>query len=801
MTKQSVLSIPIDAAKLKAMPYCTYDAADPSVPVRNTAYLHSFVDAVCAWGKAQTPMGGIGLLVPPGTFPEAPASRYMRFARELHEMEGEDFPPSREITDAEMLALFPLAQYCPKGRDPDVWQSKILNTIRRYYDAYCPENILRQRILTERIRAQEKELAEGGEDLSEEERAAIQAEISSLQERHKKCRTPTVAAFHTHMLMAQKAEELFFEHPFFAGAENQFASFAGYLGKGRECDKYDRRCSYLWRDTNHLGCLTACYVDLDCYHKGFAVPEQVAEYYRAEIDGKALPACSAIVISGYGVYIVWFFGASDVRQNLTLETLHKTAELRLSAMLAGLGADSASTDAARVLRIPGSIHHKAGRAPRPVYVYHAAIGTDGRCHTFQDALAFFASLEKQTGCPLTENSLCGGESSEKNLEQAEIPAARISILPKAAPADACTDRKKKPRPAHWEKMAEPDLLAGPPVPLEPVSPPPSVPYAWLFDAEPYRYQRGRRPTSFAHCAAHDMALLLLYFTPQVDYASRHVAFFWLAVFLLAAHKEDEAAVRTALFGVLQSMENPISHADAERCLESARRQEWRIQSNRLITELRISPRTQPYMRAILYTAERDRRITMRRRESEANRKPHSALLSVQAAARGKAELQKCAQDIVKWQRAMEDIENGYSQRAICARRGLGKGTVYRLCKAMKFIACADAAWRQEERQRNRLVAFLAGEDCDPLYTSAAKSSDAYDAFIRKAVHHAAQKTELSEWVLQNAYEKHKTDLSEQELAIVCAAQKATDEAVRDFGDIGPRWKMPEDAANGHRRNA
>ena len=776
----AIAAIEIDSSRLLAQAYRKYDPADPAVQARKDAYLHTFVDDICAWGQRKSPQGGIGLMVMRDAFAETGAARVRRIARELHELYGADNPPSAQISDAEIIGTFRLEQYCPKGKQLVPWEKNICASIRKSYDSFCPEHVLTQQRLLFSIERCEKEIAVCEKELAagtatQNEMDGLQEERAALKKRLEACKNWHEPQYVTKMATANNAEKKFFEERLCAGMENAFCSFAGYLGRGREYDANDRHGRYLWRDTNHLGSLTACYADLDCYRKGFAVPEQVAEYYLAEIDGKALPKCSAVVVSGQGAYVVWFFGLTDVRESETLEARHKAAELRIVALLEGLGADSASTDAARVLRIPGSVHHKEGRSPRPVYVYAAAPGEAGRCWAYPDAFAFFAALEQKTGSPLLElpteeDFVQKPVAPEKGKAHQSAPATGTEVGEEAAePADAAeklnavqqppktTARPKEKRLPQWVKVCEPELLPGPPAVLAPLCVPDEMPpeFSWLFDARVYRYTPGRSAFFFSDNAAHDMALLLLYFTPQVDYCSRNLAFFWLSAFLLAGHADDKEEVWQAVCCVRSRMEEPITMKELQHVYDSAQRRQNKIHPNRLIAALKIAPRTQPYLWGILYEAERERRVKLRRQGYEARRAPRSTRANEE---RKKRTAQKDEADIDKWWRAMADFcdeESGCTEREIAVRRGISKGTVGRLRLALSDYLDVTQTYEKTHRTPG---GTLMVQDSDGVIESYEifELPDAYAALRDKTIAAAAERTKLAPWKLRAALDAFET---------------------------------------------
>jgi hypothetical protein len=107
--------------------------------------------------------------------------------------------------------------------------------------------------------------------------------------------------------------------------------------------------------------LCACYCDIDFYRKGLTCDEALA-YVRELTEAGKLPAFSALVRSGQGVWLLWLLhdeknnsqahvGAYDDRPTIHLQ-LHRKINQEIGRRLAPIGADPAAVDAARYIRVP-----------------------------------------------------------------------------------------------------------------------------------------------------------------------------------------------------------------------------------------------------------------------------------------------------------------------------------------------------------------------------------------------------------------------------------------------------------------
>lgn len=128
------------------------------------------------------------------------------------------------------------------------------------------------------------------------------------------------------------------------------------------------------RRERDLSRLTACYCDVDCGRPESCEPGAALEWRQAQhevetlADAGTIPQPSIMARSGRGVYVLWL-----LRDEYDATTppkawpeklqLYKLCNRSLNALLRthALPADRQAIDAARVLRVPGSVHSKSGR--------------------------------------------------------------------------------------------------------------------------------------------------------------------------------------------------------------------------------------------------------------------------------------------------------------------------------------------------------------------------------------------------------------------------------------------------------
>jgi len=135
----------------------------------------------------------------------------------------------------------------------------------------------------------------------------------------------------------------------FAEVENCFVSMNTFF-RSANMEK-DRG-----RDVEHLKRLNACFVDLDYYKQGLKQSE-VMEKVHLLIEEGTIPQPSIIMNSGQGIYLIWKLRNEDKK---ALPRWQRVQNYFIDIMR-DLGADKNCADAARVLRVPGSINGKCDR--------------------------------------------------------------------------------------------------------------------------------------------------------------------------------------------------------------------------------------------------------------------------------------------------------------------------------------------------------------------------------------------------------------------------------------------------------
>jgi len=153
------------------------------------------------------------------------------------------------------------------------------------------------------------------------------------------------------------------------------------------------------RKEKHLSKLTSCYADIDCGRPGSEEPGGQLSWRRAQheaeylMDKNIIPHASIMARSGRGVYLFWFLQDGKDPEKLQHAwpekvQLYKAINRALDERLRSheLPADLRAIDAARVVRVPGSIHTGAKR--RVTYVIELDQHGKGFVYTLRELAEF-----------------------------------------------------------------------------------------------------------------------------------------------------------------------------------------------------------------------------------------------------------------------------------------------------------------------------------------------------------------------------------------------------------------------------
>ena len=167
--------------------------------------------------------------------------------------------------------------------------------------------------------------------------------------------------------------------------------------------------------------LTCLYADLDVYRQAdlVAVPPAVlADMILRRIDMLGLPAPSFLIDSGRGYYALWLIEPLPGQAVLRWQA----AQRCLVGLLAPLGADPACCDAARVLRIPGTVNPRSGRVV-------TVVRGDARRYAF-DALAdqIYRAAGRPTRGELAARRMRKEGDGQSKAVRGLPPAARFAAV-------------------------------------------------------------------------------------------------------------------------------------------------------------------------------------------------------------------------------------------------------------------------------------------------------------------------------------------------------------------------------------
>jgi len=110
------------------------------------------------------------------------------------------------------------------------------------------------------------------------------------------------------------------------------------------------------RKIENIKCLNALYTDIDCYKLNLT-PEQVIFTLKMDYFDRIIPCPTFIIKSGRGLYLIWKIYKGDDRNALPT---WKKIQSYLCDKLSVFGADKTAIDAARILRVPGTVHAGTG---------------------------------------------------------------------------------------------------------------------------------------------------------------------------------------------------------------------------------------------------------------------------------------------------------------------------------------------------------------------------------------------------------------------------------------------------------
>lgn len=110
------------------------------------------------------------------------------------------------------------------------------------------------------------------------------------------------------------------------------------------------------RGTRNIRQFRALFQDIDCVKKGISKDEALYEIFEMYELKKEIPAPSMIVDSGRGLHLYWKIEHAPYASIRTWQELQDFFYYKLKH----LGADKRATDAARILRAPGTINFKSG---------------------------------------------------------------------------------------------------------------------------------------------------------------------------------------------------------------------------------------------------------------------------------------------------------------------------------------------------------------------------------------------------------------------------------------------------------
>jgi hypothetical protein len=145
--------------------------------------------------------------------------------------------------------------------------------------------------------------------------------------------------------------------------------------------------------SDRLRYLNACYVDIDFQKLGLDLGTVIGRVINLQESGQ-LPHASMIVRSGNGIWLLWLIHdikAPDISQRAFPDKLELYSRIQNAIIerLLPLGADMAARDAARHLRIPGSLN---SGAEKTVEWWIQGEGNSGYVYTLPELAKLFKAI-------------------------------------------------------------------------------------------------------------------------------------------------------------------------------------------------------------------------------------------------------------------------------------------------------------------------------------------------------------------------------------------------------------------------
>lgn len=215
------------------------------------------------------------------------------------------------------------------------------------------------------------------------------------------------------------------------------------------------------RQVKHLAYLPASFIDLDLHradpendfaHLAEAEPAKVVGALRWYCAEHSIPCPSLVVSSGGGLHLKWLF-----QQPLPAAALERwdAVQRALVALFRPWNADAKARDAARVLRVPGTLHAKSGRQCTVIHAEGDA------ANPLRHSFDFLAETVVQY--PRNEAKAMGAKAKAKGARQRQATARAAQGKPRATavpsaqawPKACCADLDKLAKLRRWDTQGVP----------------------------------------------------------------------------------------------------------------------------------------------------------------------------------------------------------------------------------------------------------------------------------------------------------------------------------------------------------
>lgn len=425
--------------------------------------------------------------------------------------------------------------------------------------------------------------------------------------------------------------------------------------------KNEMHCQ-LGRDEAHVKRLGALYVDIDYYKLGLSEGYVLAKIYQLIEDGK-IPDATFINRSGQGLTFILKLRNEDIKAYKKW----KAVELYLVEQLREVGADENCVDAARILRVPGTINSKNGKRV-------SVLEFNDVTYSLYDLMKEYdiKPLKRSQKVKKTGVKYPYGHATDKQRKYVRDLAEKLNLTEAEYPDftnfTATNNWIRRHRALEQAERRNSNIL----------------------DLDAYKFKRG---VAGGYCA--DISKLLLMRQGQID-CYREVGEFLFRYYRRVQGATSEEALRDTL-ELNARLDCPLPESEVRKATASADRRidagkEYRYRKETIIARLHITKEELeqlPFLGACIGN--------LKERRSKANRRAYESRLAAEGkVAKKDAILERRAQIL-----ALQD--QGMKAEEIWQELNISKATYYRDIAALATEAVLEAARALLEEKAEQII--------------------------------------------------------------------------------------------------